>query len=55
MVDSFRENNLEKSGVARFFLVCTLYPNRKKCTIFLQNVPNGDKISQISIKYSKWP
>jgi hypothetical protein len=32
-----------------------LYQNWKKCTKWTQNVPNGHKISQISIKYSKWP
>jgi hypothetical protein len=40
--------------VARFFL-CAWYQNRKKCTKLTQNVLNGHKISQMSIKYSKWP
>jgi hypothetical protein len=26
-----------------------------KCTKWTQNVPNGNKISQKSVKYSKWP
>jgi hypothetical protein len=26
----------------------------EKCTKSTQNVPNGHKISQISLKYSKW-
>jgi hypothetical protein len=33
----------------------TRYQNRKKCTKLIQNVPNGLKIFQIFIKYSKWP
>jgi aspartate/tyrosine/aromatic aminotransferase len=28
--------------------------NRIKCTKWIQNVPNSHKISQISIKFSKW-
>jgi hypothetical protein len=34
---------------------CARDQNRKKCTKYTQNVPNGHKISQMSIKYSKWP
>jgi hypothetical protein len=33
----------------------TRYPYRKKCTKWTQNVPNGHKISQMSVKYSEWP
>jgi hypothetical protein len=32
----------------------TWYQNGKKCTKCIQNVPNGHKISPITIKYSKW-
>jgi hypothetical protein len=32
-----------------------MMPKPEKCTKCIQNVPNGHKISQISIKYSKWP
>jgi hypothetical protein len=35
-------------------LLCTWYPNRKKCTKWTQNIPNDKKISQMSVKYSKW-
>jgi hypothetical protein len=31
------------------------YQTQKKCTKLIKNVPNGLKLSQISIKYSKWP
>jgi hypothetical protein len=30
-------------------------PKPEKCTKWTQNVPNGHKIFQISVKYSKWP
>jgi hypothetical protein len=33
----------------------TWYQNWKKWTKRTRNVPNGHKISQISIKYSEWP
>jgi hypothetical protein len=33
----------------------TWYQNPGKCTKWTQNVPNGHKISQTSLKYSKWP
>jgi hypothetical protein len=33
----------------------TWYQNRKKCTKRIQNVPNGRKISRVSLKCSKWP
>jgi hypothetical protein len=32
----------------------TLYQNRKKCTKWTQNVPNGHKTSPVSVKCSKW-
>jgi hypothetical protein len=32
-----------------------MIPKPEKCNKLIQNVPNGHKISQISIKYSKWP
>jgi hypothetical protein len=35
--------------------VGTWYQNRKKCTELAQNIPNGHKISKMSLKYSKWP
>jgi hypothetical protein len=33
----------------------TWYQNWRKCTKLIQNEPNGHKLSQIFIKYSKWP
>jgi hypothetical protein len=33
----------------------TRYQNWKKCTKGTQNVPNGYKISQMSLKYYRWP
>jgi hypothetical protein len=33
----------------------TWYQNRIKCTKCTQNVPNGQKISQMSVKHSRWP
>jgi hypothetical protein len=33
----------------------TIYPDRKKCTEWTQNVPNYPKTSQMSAKYFKWP
>jgi hypothetical protein len=30
-------------------------PKAEKCTKSTQNVPNGHKISQMCLKYSKWP
>jgi hypothetical protein len=33
----------------------TWYQNGKKCTKWTQNVPKDDKISQMFVKYSKWP
>jgi hypothetical protein len=30
-------------------------PKPEKCTKSTQNIPNGHKISQMSLKYSKWP
>jgi hypothetical protein len=33
--------------------ICTGYQTRKKCTKWIQNEPDGYKIFQISIKYSK--
>jgi hypothetical protein len=41
-----------KSGLPDFSYC--MIPNPKKCTKLTQNVPNGHKISQISINYSKW-
>jgi hypothetical protein len=32
-----------------------MVPKPEKCTKSTQNVPNGYKITQISLKYSKWP
>jgi hypothetical protein len=46
--------NAVQTRVARFFFGAW-YQNRKKCTKRIQNEPNAPKISQISIKYSKWP
>jgi hypothetical protein len=43
-----------QTRVARFFLG-TWYQNRKKCTKGTLNVPNGHKISQMSVEYSKRP
>jgi hypothetical protein len=33
----------------------TCYQNREKCTKWTQNLPNGFKISQMSVKYSQQP
>jgi hypothetical protein len=33
----------------------TWYQNRTKCTKSTQHIPNGHKISQMPVKYSKWP
>jgi hypothetical protein len=33
---------------------CYMIPKPEKCTKVTQNVPNIHKISQISVKYSKW-
>jgi hypothetical protein len=30
-------------------------PKPEKCTKSIRNVPNGHEISQMSLKYSKWP
>jgi hypothetical protein len=32
-----------------------MIPKLEKCTKYTKNLPNGHKISQISVKYSKWP
>jgi hypothetical protein len=32
-----------------------MIPKQEKCTEWIQNVPNGHKISQMAIKYTKWP
>jgi hypothetical protein len=33
---------------------CCMIPKLQKCTKWAQNVQNGHKISQMSVKYSKW-
>jgi hypothetical protein len=40
---------------ARFFLVHDTKTGKYVPTKRTQNVPNGHKISQMSVKYSKWP
>jgi hypothetical protein len=37
------------------FSWCMIPKSEKNCTQWTENVPNGHKISQMSLKYSKWP
>jgi hypothetical protein len=41
------------SGLTDFS--CPMIPKPEKCTKWTKNVPNGHKISQMSLKHSKWP
>jgi hypothetical protein len=52
---SFRPINAAKRIQGCQIFLGTWYQTRKKCTKWIQNVQNCRKISQISIKYSKWP
>jgi hypothetical protein len=52
--DTTRPRRQSRTRGARFSLVHDT-KNGQKCTKWKQNVPNGHKISQMSVKYSKWP
>jgi hypothetical protein len=42
-----------RSGLPDFS--CYMIPKPEKCTEWTQNAPNGRKIFEFSLKYSKWP